>query len=350
MKKPSLLFFHIGSTSFVRKDIALLSERYAVTSFHFDTKEKKKIPLRFLAQFFFLLRKARSAEIFVCFFAGYHSFLPAVFGRLMSKPVHIILGGADCYSYPEFGYGHLVKPVLAWFTCRSASMATMLLPVDESLMLASSSYFKPDHKQGIRHHCQDLRTPHLTIPLEYDGEIFKRRGAEKTPLTFLTVGFGIGGSNFYRKGIDLVLEAATLFPEGQFTILGAEAKQMKVPIPDNVRFLAPVPYESLPEIYSQHRFYLQISIAEGFPSAICEAMLCECVPVGSPVAAIPEIIGNTGFLLPQRDGNLLAALLKEVGSRDDLEKLGREARSRIQTRYAPGSRSAVLFKVMNPAG
>ena len=53
--------------------------------------------------------------------------------------------------------------------------------------------------------------------------------------------------------------------------------------------------------FSMSRFYLQLSFSEGFGNALCEAMLCECVPIGSNVGAIPFIINDTGFILKKKD-------------------------------------------------
>ncbi|WP_332911264.1 glycosyltransferase [Algoriphagus boritolerans] len=61
--------------------------------------------------------------------------------------------------------------------------------------------------------------------------------------------------------------------------------------------------------YNTHQFYLQLSTSEGFPNALGEAMACGCVPIGSAVGAIPEIIDKTGFLLFRKEINELEALI-----------------------------------------
>ena len=34
---------------------------------------------------------------------------------------------------------------------------------------------------------------------------------------------------------------------------------------------------------------------EGLPNSLCEAMLCECIPIGSEYFGIPYAIGDTGL-------------------------------------------------------
>ena len=53
---------------------------------------------------------------------------------------------------------------------------------------------------------------------------------------------------------------------------------------------------ALRKYFSTSQFYIQASRLEGLPNALCEAMLCECIPIGNSVFGIPSAIGNTGML------------------------------------------------------
>src|SRR6185369_10376616 len=97
--------------------------------------------------------------------------------------------------------------------------------------------------------------------------------------------------------------------------------------------------------YSKQQFYFQISIAEGFPSAICEAMLCNCIPIGSNVAAIPMIIGDCGFVLNKRDPEMLMALIKNALN-SDTKTLAKKSRERIIELFPQGKREAELIKLI----
>ena len=72
-------------------------------------------------------------------------------------------------------------------------------------------------------------------------------------------------------------------------------------LPENVKFLGKLTPDELKKYYNKTQFYLQLSNFEGFGVAICEAMLCKCVPIVSDVNFLPEIIGDSGFVLRKRD-------------------------------------------------
>ena len=349
-KGNKILYFYAVRMSFVAKDIEILNQRFRVAEYHFNTRVKWKIPLQFIRQLLYVLKNTRSSYAVVCFFSGYHSFLPAIAGKIFKKPVLIFIGGSDAYAYPSFHYGHFNKFLIGRFTCLSARMADLLLPVDECLMFSESDYYTAEESiQGIRHFCKKLNTPHRTIRLEYDPTLFFNRAKNKRENSFITAAFGIEGTSFIRKGIDMVIEVAHLLPDCHFSVIGCSRDAIRVPVSENVHFIPPVPYKDLAGIYSTHRFYLQMSIAEGFPSAICEAMLCECVPIGSNVAAIPFIIGETGFIVNKRDVLLLKEVIGFACRREDLEDMGQRARERIIGNFYPGSRSKPLFELLDEA-
>lgn len=344
MKKA--LYVYVSRSSFVRKDIDIFSKLFKVEEFDFEVKKKSGVVLKFIQQLFFLLTKGFSSSVIICQFSAYHSFLPALFGKLTGKKVVIISGGNDAVAFPSIGYGNFNKPVLKWFTAMSYKLATIILPKHESLWICDYSYADGNpSKQGIKAFVPDLHVKHLEITNGYDENAFKPV-APKSPKTFLTVtGAMQYGFQKHLKGIDLILEVAPKFPDCTFTIIGVVSENDFPDRSPNVKLMTKVDHHLLAALYSQSTFYLQLSMAEGFPNALCEAMLCECVPIGSAVFSIPEIIGDTGFILPKRDPALLEKLLKDA-LQSDTARLGTLARKRIVERYSLSKRETALRKIL----
>jgi len=338
--KKKILYTYPGLVSFVRNDLKLLSDFYTVRQFGFIPKKKIFTPLYFIKQLFFILINLPGTSIFICQFAGYHSLLPVLFGKLFNIPVLLVLGGTDCVSFPSINYGNFNKPLLGWFTYRSLKYATHLAPVHESLVISNYTYTDDDTlKQGYQFFHSDIKTQHTTLCYGYDPEKFVSSEHKKTN-SFITVA-QLNAPNYYRKGIDLIFEMGKRFPECFFTIVGNTAEMKYDFVPPNVTLLPFIPYEELKNAYGSHEFYFQLSICEGFPSAPCEAMLCGCIPIVSNVAALPEIVGDAGFILPKKDPDLLEQLLKKALS-SDKTTLSIKARQRIIDKYPINERQKFI--------
>lgn len=341
MKKPLLLYIHNVNTSFVRKDVALLEKHYTLKKFYFDAKKKPLIPFTLLRQFFFLLFNIWTAKVLVTQFGGYHSWLPGVFGRLFRRKSLIILGGSDCVSFPSINYGNFNKKAYGAFTRWSYRLTDHLVPVHKSLVEGPYTYTSDDFpQQGYKYFVPQVKADFTVLAYGYDPDMFYS-AEEKIPNSFLMVGY-LNAPNYYRKGVDMIFKLANHYPDFTFTIVGA-SPEMKYPdpIPANVTIHNSVPYEQLQEISANHEFYLMLSLCEGFPSAICEGMLCECIPIGSDVAAIPEIIGDTGFVLKRKDEQMMIDLIEEA-LKSDRSALRKAARAKIMRDYPIDNRDKLI--------
>lgn len=331
----SVLYFHTGSSSFVDKDIDILRETGTVKPFSFTSSAKSGTPLLFFKQLFFLLAHLRGSRILVVQFAGYHSFLPALLSYFSGKPCLIVSGGTDCHSFPGVGYGNLQKRFLGLFTRWSFRLCTHISPKHASLWQCDYDYDPTEpSRQGIAALIPGIKTPCTVIPNGYDPEKWiPDPTVQRIPRSFLTVSGGFHYP-FQRalKGIDLILLVARQLPDCTFTVIGVNDASGFKDLPKNVSIQPPADHTTLLKAYRKHTFYLQLSMAEGFPNALCESMLCGCVPIGSAVFSIPEIIGENGFILKHRNANELTSLLQKAVS-ETSPGTGDAARQSISQRF-----------------
>lgn len=344
MKKTRLMYVHVGLSSFVKKDIAMLSEEFDLVIHYFDLKSKSKLPLSFLRQLGFLMKNSRKSEGIVIQFAGYHSYLPTILKFLHRKKTIIVMGGTDSVSFPSIQYGAFYNKYLKFFTRVSLKKATLLLPVSESLIHYKYTYSDNDFsEQGYLVHAPKTKTEVQTIYNGYDSDKWHSSN-QKEEKSFLTIGADLG-SRFGKKlkGIDLILEIAPKFPDCKFYIIGGD--RLKEEVPQNVILVGNMPHDDLPEFIASKVYYLQLSMSEGFPNALCEGMLSGCVPIVSNVGAMPMIVDNVGFILKKKDSSLLSELINEALN-SDISDLAIQARNRIKDNFTIQNRKDQLTKAI----
>ena len=89
------------------------------------------------------------------------------------------------------------------------------------------------------------------------------------------------------------------------------------------------------------KVYEQASRHESFGCSLAEAMLCECIPVVSRNAAIPEVVGDCGFYVNDLNPESVAGNVKEaLNVSNDLRE---NARERIRTHFPLEKRKRELL-------
>ena len=307
MSKKNLIFIYPKLYTFIQTEIKLLSDEFDLISITQNWERKILLPFNLIRQVIFLVINIRKVDTILISFGGYWSFFPALFSDLLGKKVAIVMHGTDCVSFPEIEYGNLRNPILSFVTKKSLQWASIILPVSESLVYTENNYYSSKTlKFGYNYHLSNIKTPYKVIHnglniLDWvrDNEIIRNK------TSFVTV---LGEGKIKIKGVDLIIEVASRFPNSIFYLAGIENVK-GYNIPKNIICKGRLTPEELKVLFNQSQFYLQLSNTEGFGVALCEAMLCECIPLVSDVNFLPTIVGDSGFVLKKRNSEMLFDLI-----------------------------------------
>ncbi len=172
------------------------------------------------------------------------------------------------------------------------------------------------------------------------------------------------GHHELRKGITFLLQAvALLHREGvpvRLTTVGGghqlpELKRMATAlgVGDLVTFLGYLSDpddEKLPRLYSQSDVFVFPSLMEGFGFVIAEAMASGVPVVASNVAAVPEVVGDSGLLFRPGDAVGLARVLRSLA--EDPQKrmeFARRGRERVESLFTWDKVIARLLSIYREA-
>jgi glycosyltransferase involved in cell wall biosynthesis len=342
-----IIHTYLSYSSFIRKDAAIFSSIGDLENYEFKIKSKLLLPFSFLSQILFLLTAGWKADIFIIQFSGYHAFLPTLFARITGKKSVIISGGTDCVSFPGIDYGYFNKPILKTFTKWSYQLCHHILPKHESLWYCDYHYDTNEpSKQGIKAFIPNLKIPHTIITNGYDSEQWPLLKLERKKNSFIT----LSGAFEYPfqvqlKGIDLILAIAPHFPDCTFTIAGVPSTVNLNIHSNNIIILPPIHHGQLPALFNTYEYYLQLSMAEGFPNALCEAMLCGCTPIVSDVFSMREIIKNEENLLHTRNHDQLVRLIQR--NLNHISETPEVIRIKILSRYNLQLRKEKLLAILS---
>jgi len=277
------------------------------------------------------LRNAGKVDLIYSWFADF-SFWPLLIGRIFQKKTMVIVGGYDVAKVAEIKYGSLMTRRGRWKASYSLRKASSVLAVDEGLV--------SDIKNNLGFMSDKIRTVHTG----YDGDKFYPLG-EKQDIV-LTVANAADWQRVRVKGLDMFVDVAKDLPGIRFQMIGihGEAKERLEAIsPNNLEIYGPMGMDELLKAYQKSKVYCQFSMREGLPNSLCEAMLCECVPVGTNVQGVRTVIDGVGFLV--NPGNIRGAsefILKALSE----PSLGKDSRLRIINEFTIKTREDRIIEAI----
>jgi glycosyltransferase involved in cell wall biosynthesis len=314
-KKVKILFTAAFSTSFIREDISFLRSQYLL----------QEIISSGILTFVKIITALPSSTVTFSWFASVYSSVLVFLTKVFRNKSIIVLGGVDVANIPELNYGIWNS----WWKSRIVRYGIMhadaVLAVDESLK-----------QDAIRLARYDGGNIHV-VATGYDPDRWKPGKTKENII--LTVAQCDSHTRVKIKGIDFLFNIAAAMPEQSFVLIGLNRKIAdQYTIPSNLSIVEFVPQPELLAYYQKAVVYLQPSLREGLPNTVCEAMLCECYPIGTNVGGIPTAIGTSGSVI--RYGNIDEAKKAILDGLDHGNNAA--ARKRIATHFTKQMREQQL--------
>lgn len=322
INKPKILFVCPYFSSFIQNDLDLLKR-------HFDVRIGHYTGLVSIPK---ILKGVLWSDITFSWFADIHAFWALRLSKLFKRKSIVIVGGFEVANMPEINYGLLRSKKSARKVKYVLENADRVLTVDDSLKLEAINNARVDGKNII------------TVPTGYDSNIWKFDG-QKEDLV-ITVCIGNSWNRARLKGLDTFVKSTRFLPDVKFLMVGIQGnalKELQDIAPLNLEFSDPLSQDELLLYYQKAKVYCQLSLREGLPNALCEAMLCECVPVGTKRGGIPTAIGDTGFYVPYGDPKATARAIEEALRSEK----GKEARERINKMFPIERREKEIVEIIS---
>jgi glycosyltransferase involved in cell wall biosynthesis len=254
--------------------------------------------------------------------------------RLTGKKSIIVIGGSDVANYPEIQYGIWISPWRARLVKYTLRHAYKILSVDPYIQAEAMRLAEYDGK-NIEY-----------VPTGYDADVWVPSG-QKEPFV-LNVSACDTEPRIKQKGLDVLLKCARLLPETAFIIIGVSARALELlerEAPPNVTLLSYRSQNELLQYYQKAKVYCQPSLFDGLPNSLCEAMLCECVPVGANAGGIPTAIRDPNSLVPYGDYQALSEAIERALKAPP--RIGVAARKYIAETFPLSRRENALVRIMN---
>lgn len=326
-----ILLVHQHKSSFVEQDFDILRETHEVRECVFPGHRRGLF--RLFKDIFLLFRGVLWCDVTYSWFGKLHAFFAVLFSKIMGKKSVVVSGGDDVAGSSDGYQGMISHWWKRWCPLFVFKYADLILCVSEF-----------NHGETLENARADEHKTFL-IRLGFELDKFRRMPDVDKEDIVITVAH-VHRNHFLGKGLKLFVETAWLLPQRQFILVGPwlddTIDDLKQAAPPNVTFTGGLYGDDLLKMYNKARVYVQASIYESFGCTVAESMLCECVPVATRRAALPEVIGDSGIYVENLEADHLARAIEQAMD----SNLGPEAHDRIAAVFPMEKRRNELLAVL----
>jgi glycosyltransferase involved in cell wall biosynthesis len=255
-------------------------------------------------------------------------FLPMLLAKTRRKPFHLIAGGDDVVTeYPNFGFWER-KAVVRQMIRNTVRLADHVIAVSQHAA------------QQVRNlGAGDVSVVYNAIDVD---KYAPSEGSKPQTQDFLCIVANLSPYYLKRKPVATLIRALpqvlVRHPKARLLLIGKpgegseqlRALADRLRVSDAVVFLGSVSAEEKLKLLQTAFGYVQPTTHEAFGVAIAEAMSCGLPVVTSPVAAVPEVVGDCGlFADPLDDSAYASQMASLLDNPEAAAKLGERARNRI---------------------
>jgi len=324
MEYKKTVFFFVNDKKrikqqFIKRDLELISKIVDVISYNDIpilsdyVKNLLVLPL--------LIKRARMSD----FIYGWrlYNYLAILVGIFTKKPVILVAAGSDTANLPKIKYGELYYPIKKLMIKFNLKFTYHIRFVD--------AHLKDQLEQNIKKRFNN----YSILPTFFDSEFWIPGENERKYILTVSTNFRENKQQFFTrflvKGIDRFIKLAKIFPEEEFLLIGYNVeifKKFVKNIPPNLNIIEKLSKKELLSYYQQSKIYCQFSRHEGFPNAVCEAMLCGCHVITSEVNGISTPVNKFGTIIYFQEKNVWQSIsekfLKLLRNSGEINITGRE--------------------------
>ena len=299
-KKKRILYIVAGETGFINTDEKIIRSfadvRTTIIATIWDCFKLD------------LLKNLWFADSILIWFASMHTIPAVLLNYIFNKPLCIIAGGWDVANVPEIKYGGMQggsRTVIGrWLLSRASKVIAV-----------SKSNRQEIINNGKVHHSK-VKLIYNAVSVTNQGCLMERKDQ------VLTVG-EINEDTFLRKGLDSFIEVAHKLPKTPFIHIGKWTDKNGKPCtnminyvkkisPPNIRYTGYINRKELEQYYKESKVYLQLSRHEAFGVSVVEALAGGCFPIVSNCYALPEIIGDSGYVVKEHVVDEAVEIIKTI--------------------------------------